>query len=67
MKIVEFGDDGKPLARDRIKVVDFGAGAPARKTAPEPQPVRKSSDIRLYMFQTGTLRTKLKYIKMNQG
>ena len=24
-------------------------------------------DIRLYMFQTGTLKTKLKYIKMNQS
>lgn len=27
----------------------------------------KASRIELYMFQTGTLRTKLKYIKMNQG
>ncbi|WP_425376069.1 AttM family quorum-quenching N-acyl homoserine lactonase [Roseiarcus fermentans] len=25
------------------------------------------SDVQLYMFQTGTLRTKTKYIKMNQG
>ena len=26
-----------------------------------------SSGIKLYMFQTGTLKTKLKYIKMNQS
>ena len=26
-----------------------------------------NSNIKLYMFQTGTLRTKLKYIKMNQS
>jgi glyoxylase-like metal-dependent hydrolase (beta-lactamase superfamily II) len=26
-----------------------------------------SSEIRLYMFQTGTLKTKMKYIKMNQS
>ena len=68
MKIVEFGDDGRPVARDRIKVVEFGAAAPL---PPRSEPVRAAartpSDMRLYMFQTGTLRTKLKYIKMNQG
>ena len=26
-----------------------------------------STDIRLYFFQTGTLKTKMKYIKMNQS
>ena len=26
-----------------------------------------NSNIKLYMFQTGTLKTKLKYIKMNQS
>ena len=26
-----------------------------------------SSDIKLYMFQTGVLKTKMKYIKMNQS
>ena len=26
-----------------------------------------STDMRLYMFQTGTLKTKMKYIKMNQS
>ena len=26
-----------------------------------------NTGIKLYMFQTGTIRTKLKFIKMNQG
>ncbi|PCJ86221.1 MAG: MBL fold metallo-hydrolase [Hyphomicrobiales bacterium] len=37
---------------------------------PDTAPRRKrksSSGIELHMFQTGTLRTKMKYIKMNQG
>ncbi len=69
MKIIEFGDDGKPLDRDRIRVVEFGVADIPK--APQSRPVaersRKASDIQLYMFQSGTLRTKLKYIKMNQG
>ena len=69
MKIVEFGDDGRPVARDRVKVVEFGLAEPAAPAQPRGAParVRAPSDIRLYMFQTGTLRTKVKYIKMNQG
>jgi N-acyl homoserine lactone hydrolase len=69
MKIVEFGDDGKPLDRDRIKVVEFGIAEPPKPSSSRSPAVRsrKPSDIQLYMFQTGTLRTKLKYIKMNQG
>lgn len=71
MKIVEFGDDGKPVERDRIRIVEFGLGETASplKATPAPQParVRKQSDVQLYMFQTGVLRTKVKYIKMNQG
>jgi N-acyl homoserine lactone hydrolase len=71
MKIVEFGDDGKPVARDRIKIVEFGLDQqPAQvKVTPEPAAARarRPSDIQLYMFQTGVLRTKVKYIKMNQG
>ena len=31
------------------------------------QTSRFNSNIKLYMFQTGTLKTKLKYIKMNQS
>lgn len=71
MKIIEFGDDGKPIERDRIKIVEFGLGEPtprARVTpAAEPARARKPSDIQLHMFQTGVLRTRVKYIKMNQG
>ena len=30
------------------------------------EPTRKfNSDIKLYMFQTGSIKTKLKFIKMN--
>ena len=29
--------------------------------------IKFNSTIKLYMFQTGTLKTKLKYIKMNQS
>lgn len=74
MKIVEFDDQGRR--------VDVDAGSVARKSseshlAPRPaisrsvpEPVRtrrNSSGVELHMFQTGILRTKLKYIKMNQG
>ena len=32
------------------------------------EPTRKfNSGIRLYMFQTGSIKTKLKFIKMNQS
>ena len=32
------------------------------------EPTRKfNSGVRLYMFQTGSIKTKLKFIKMNQG
>ena len=69
MKIVDFGDDGRPVERERLKVVEFGAPAPApaRNERPGTASARRASDIQLFMFQTGTLRTKLKYIKMNQG
>jgi glyoxylase-like metal-dependent hydrolase (beta-lactamase superfamily II) len=71
MKIVEFGDDGKPIERERIKIMEFGLAEPAAPVRATPEPVpsreRKPSDIQLYMFQTGVLRTKVKYIKMNQG
>jgi N-acyl homoserine lactone hydrolase len=69
MKIVEFGDDGRPIDRDRIRIVEFGLGAEAPKVVapPRPEKARGPSDIQLYMFQTGILRTKVKYIKMNQG
>lgn len=76
MKIVEFDDKGQRIESE-------GLSAPKKRStsslAPRPAPERSashmpperrrraSSGIELHMFQTGTLRTKLKYIKMNQG
>ena len=74
MKIVEFDDKGQQVEVDSAAVSSksgtsnlvprpvFSSHAPdpARRT-------RRSSGIELHMFQTGTLRTKVKYIKMNQG
>lgn len=73
MKIVEFGDDGRPVQRgDRIKVVEFGQpSSPPREAPPGVAPTAPrraaASEVQLHMFQTGTLRTKVKYIKMNQS
>jgi glyoxylase-like metal-dependent hydrolase (beta-lactamase superfamily II) len=78
MKIIEFDDKGRRIEVDGAAVSSKAAGsalAPrpvlsaALSSAPSPAPRerRKSSGIELHMFQTGTLRTKLKYIKMNQG
>jgi N-acyl homoserine lactone hydrolase len=69
MKIIEFGDDGKPIDRSRIKSIEFSALNPRRASRSNaPSEIRReSSDIQLYMFQTRSLRTKLKYIKMNEG
>lgn len=73
MKIIEFDDRGA-----RVEV-DSKAAAKATSSALAPRPVfsaakeaaprtrRASSGIELHMFQTGVLRTKTKYIKMNQG
>jgi len=41
---------------------DFGVAQGSHRSAG-----RGTARIELHMFQTGTLRTKLKYIKMNQG
>lgn len=73
MKIVEFGDDGRPVQRgDRIKVVEFGQPSSPPREAPRrvaPTAPRRAaaSEVQLHMFQTGTLHTKVKYIKMNQS
>ena len=74
MKIVEFDDKGQQVEVDGGTVsakarTSFLAPRPSlSRTTPEPQRrKRSSSGIELHMFQTGTLRTKLKYIKMNQG
>ncbi len=75
MKIIEFDDKGS-----RIEVDSRAAASKASVSSLAPRPVfstaskeaagrsrRKSSGIELHMFQTGILRTKTKYIKMNQG
>ena len=71
MKILEFNDQGLQVERDSNAVRHMGTGshlAPAPKLQTRTQPTSHlPSDIQLYMFQTGTLRTKTKYIKMNQG
>lgn len=73
MKIIEFDklETAQRSARPRdggIKIVEFGYdGQPKRAVAQSSVGERRVSDIQLYMFQTGTLKTKLKYIKMNQG
>lgn len=74
MKIVEFDDKGR---RVEVDATSLSSRAPASALAPRPvfsaaapQPSRekrKSSGIELHLFQTGTLKTKTKYIKMNQG
>lgn len=80
MKIVEFDEKGRRIeveadkasassGRNTSSLAPSPRRTPAQENAPAPRPRRrgKSSGIELYMFQTGTLRTTLKYIKMNQG
>lgn len=71
MKIVESNEQGLQVERDSKSVRHIGTGshlapAPVIRTSNQPSS-RVDSNIRLYMFQTGSLRTKSKYIKMNQG
>ncbi len=74
MKIIEFDGKGRRIEADgKSAAPRSGSSAlaprpvfsPAPKEAPRSR--RKSSGIELHMFQTGILRTKVKYIKMNQG
>jgi N-acyl homoserine lactone hydrolase len=75
MKIIEFDDKGQRVEADLSSArSDIGTSSlaprPARKSVEAGSPSRRrreSSGIELHMFQTGTLKTKLKYIKMNQG
>jgi N-acyl homoserine lactone hydrolase len=75
MKIIEFDDKGLRVEADGSSVrSDIGpsslAPRPAHKTfesETRSRRRRESSGIELHMFQTGILKTKLKYIKMNQG
>ncbi len=74
MKIIEFDDNGRRVESDPAAASAKSAGSnlaprPVFSSVPKLQERvnRKSSGIELHMFQTGTLRTKTKYIKMNQG
>ena len=76
IKIVEFGkgEPGfKPVTgfkpKEPLKSGVFGIEVrPASALSASPRAARSPVNaVQLYMFQTGTLRTKLKYIKMNQG
>lgn len=74
MKIIEFDDKGRRIESDanapaRVSSTSSLAPRPNYSPAPKeaPRTRRKSSGIELHMLQTGTLRTKTKYIKMNQG
>jgi N-acyl homoserine lactone hydrolase len=74
MKIVEFDAKGQRVEVDSGSISSRGGSS---SLAPRPERYdrgaeparrkRKSSGIELHMFQTGSLKTKLKYIKMNQG
>jgi glyoxylase-like metal-dependent hydrolase (beta-lactamase superfamily II) len=76
IKIVEFGKNEpgfKPVTgfkpKEPLKSGVFGIEVrPASALSASPRTTRSLVNaVQLYMFQTGTLRTKLKYIKMNQG
>ena len=74
MKIIEFDDKGRRIESDAnapARSASTSSLAPRPNYSPAPKDAprtrRKSSGIELHMFQTGTLRTKTKYIKMNQG
>lgn len=74
MKIIEFDDKGQRVETDPSQAGSKSAKSNladrpkfASERQPSPRPDRKSSGIELHMFQTGSLRTKTKFIKMNQG
>ncbi len=75
IKIVEFGKNEpgfKPVTgfkpKEPLKSGVFGIEVrPASALSASPRSRSPVNAVQLYMFQTGTLRTKLKYIKMNQG
>lgn len=75
MKIIEFDEKGQQISSDSRTIrssIETSlsprgsvlSSVPLRQTRPARA---AASEIELHMFQTGTLRTKTKYIKMNQG
>ena len=73
MKIIEFDEKGQRVETEAGSASSqFGsslAPRPARRPTSDAVARKRdqSSGIELHMFQTGVLRTKTKYIKMNQG
>lgn len=73
MKIIEFDDKGRRVEVDATSISSSPGSALAPRRNLERKPTESSrrsgasSGIELHMFQTGTLHTRLKYIKMNQG
>jgi glyoxylase-like metal-dependent hydrolase (beta-lactamase superfamily II) len=70
MKIVEYDGRGQRVEHDSKSLqggpsTSYLAERPVR--APARPKVTASAGLELHMFQTGTLRTKKKYISMNQG
>jgi N-acyl homoserine lactone hydrolase len=71
MKILEFDEKGMQVERDSREAGQIGLGshlaAAPKFEESDRNYARVKSEVELFMFQTGTLRTKVKYIKMNQG
>ncbi len=71
MKILEFNERGLQVERDSKLVRQMDSlshlAVPPNLTRADHERPHVQSDMQLYMFQTGILRTKTKYIKLNQG
>lgn len=67
---MDLGVQADPHSRktdSKMKIVEFNGADYAFGAARQGVMKGASERIELYMFQTGTLKTKTKYIKMNQG
>lgn len=71
MKVVQYDSSGKQIETDSKSLFTpshSGSSLASRPERPVIRPKVTASDgVELYMFQTGTLRTKRKHIAMNQG
>lgn len=71
MKIIQYDANGKQIETDSRSLDSPTSSGSALAPAPRRESVRPkvaaSDGVELYLFQTGTLRTKRKLIAMNQG
>ncbi len=71
MKIIQYDANGKQIETDSKSLLSPTSSGSSLAPAPRRESVRpkvaSSDGVELYMFQTGTLRTKRKLIAMNQG